>query len=236
MGTPALMTRLGIGAEDSTAWLQRLAGDAASADATAALIAVDGAVAGAVAFADAVRPESRDAVAALRRRGVGTLLLTGDNPHTARATAEATGVDEWQAQVSPEDKQARVSALRDAGHRVAMVGDGVNDAPALAAADLGVAMGEGTDVAMEPAGVTLMRSDPRLVASSLEISGATLRTIRQNLFWAFVYNVIGIPVAAAGLLNPAVAGAAMAMSSVCVVSNSLRLRRWRAADAGRARS
>jgi Cu+-exporting ATPase len=228
VGTPALMARLGIGEADTGAWLERLRGDADAAGSTVALIAVDGTVAGAVAFADVVRPESRDAVAALARRGVHTLLLTGDNPDTARAIAEATGVDEWQAQVSPERKQARVSALHDAGHRVAMVGDGVNDAPALAAADLGIAMGEGTDVALETAGVTLMRSDPRLVASSLEVSGATLRTIRQNLFWAFVYNVIGIPVAAAGLLNPAVAGAAMAMSSVCVVSNSLRLRRWRA--------
>ena len=232
VGTAALMTRSGIDAQDVTALLARLDDVEGASGATAALIAVDGRLAGAVAFADEVRPESRPAVAALAARGLHTLLLTGDNARTAEAIAAAVGVDDWQAQVSPEDKQARVVALSRDGRRVAMVGDGVNDAPALAAAELGIAMGEGTDVAMETAGITLMRPDPRLVAASLEVSKATLRTIRQNLFWAFVYNVIGIPVAAAGLLNPAFAGAAMAMSSVCVVSNSLRLRRWRAPGEG----
>ena len=202
------------------------------AGATVSLVAVDGAVVGAIAWSDRVRPESAPAVASLEGRGVHSLLLTGDNPATARAIAGEAGIDDWQAGASPEDKAARIVALRGDGHRVAMVGDGVNDAPALAAADLGIAMGEGTDVALETAGVTLMRPDPRLVGAALDVARATLRTIRQNLFWAFVYNVIGIPLAAAGMLNPTIAGAAMAMSSVCVVSNSLRLRRWRGVAAG----
>ncbi len=222
VGTRALMERVGVdlaGAAELLAPIEDEAG-------TVALVALDGRVRAAVGFADAVRDTSREAVAELARRGLATVLLTGDNAATARRVAQATGVGEWHAGATPEDKAARVTELAAGGRRVAMVGDGVNDAPALAAADLGIAMGQGTDVAMETAGITLMRPDPRLVGSALDVARATLRTIRQNLFWAFVYNVVGIPVAALGLLNPALAGAAMAMSSVCVVANSLRLRRW----------
>jgi Cu+-exporting ATPase len=221
IGNVTLMTHLGVtadGIEPDTSQDDGL---------TWSLVAVDDHRVGAVAFADALREESAAAVAALRRRGLAVSLLTGDNEGTARRVARESGIDDWTAGATPEDKQALVRDLADRGARVAMVGDGVNDAPALAAAHLGIAMGEGTDVAMETAGITVMRSDPRLVAGALAVSRATLHTIRQNLFWAFIYNVVGIPVAALGFLNPAVAGAAMALSSVCVVTNSLRLRHWR---------
>jgi P-type Cu+ transporter len=155
------------------------------------------------------------------------VMLTGDNAGAAARVAGVLGLDEVQAEVLPEDKAARVTALRADGNAVvAMVGDGINDAPALAAADVGIAMSTGTDVAMHAAGITLMRGDPALVADALAVSHRTVRKIRQNLFWAFIYNVIGIPLAVAGLLNPVVAGAAMAFSSVSVVSNALLLRRW----------
>jgi Cu+-exporting ATPase len=231
VGTRELMSRLGVDLAHGDTLLAPIERDAA----TAALVAVDGRVRAAVGFADALRDASREAVALLAQRGLRTVMLTGDNTATAQQVAAAAGIAEWHAGVGPEDKAARVGALTAAGRHVAMVGDGVNDAPALAVADLGIAMGEGTDVAMETAGITLMRPDPRLVWAALEVSRATRRTIRQNLFWAFVYNVVGIPVAAMGLLNPALAGAAMAMSSVCVVSNSLRLRRWRAPRPGSGR-
>ncbi|TNF37285.1 MAG: HAD family hydrolase, partial [Deltaproteobacteria bacterium] len=155
------------------------------------------------------------------------VMLTGDNARTARVVADAVGVDRVVAEVLPADKAAEVARLREGGAVVAMVGDGVNDAPALAAADVGFAMSTGTDVAMETAGVTLMRAEPTLVGDAIGVSRATVSKIRQNLFWAFVYNVIGIPLAAAGLLSPVVAGAAMAASSVSVVTNALLLRRWR---------
>jgi Cu+-exporting ATPase len=153
-------------------------------------------------------------------------MLTGDNRRAAEAVARRLGIQEVRAEVLPADKAAAVDALRKDGARVAMVGDGVNDAPALAAADLGIAMGSGTDVAMHAAGVTLMRSDPRLVPAALDIARRTHAKIRQNLFWAFVYNVVGIPLAALGFLSPVVAGAAMALSSVSVVGNTLLLKRW----------
>ncbi|HXP01474.1 MAG TPA: HAD-IC family P-type ATPase, partial [Luteibacter sp.] len=153
-------------------------------------------------------------------------LLTGDNRGSARAVASALGIDSVRAEVLPQDKAAAVVGLKHGG-LVAMVGDGINDAPALAAADIGIAMGGGTDVAMHAAGITLMRDDPRLVPAALEISRRTYAKIRQNLFWAFVYNLIGIPLAAFGLLNPAIAGAAMALSSVSVVGNALLLKTWR---------
>jgi Cu+-exporting ATPase len=165
--------------------------------------------------------------------GVRTVLISGDNRGAAEAAGRELGITEVQAEVLPGDKAAAVQALRQGlppGAKVAMVGDGINDAPALAAADVGIAMAGGaggTDVAMETAGLTLLRGDPALVAEALELSRAITRKLRQNLFWAFAYNVVGIPLAAAGLLNPVFAGAAMAMSSASVVGNALLLKRWK---------
>ena len=178
-----------------------------------------------IAFADPPRPTARAAVERLAQMGIATTMISGDNAGAAAAVARAVGLQQWEANVTPQDKATRVAALKERG-RVAMVGDGINDAPALAAADLGIALGSGTDIAMHAAGITLMRSDPQLVATAIEISRATVRKIRQNLFFAFVYNVVGIPLAAAGLLSPVFAGAAMALSSVSVVTNALLLRRY----------
>ena len=192
---------------------------------------------GLLAFGDAVKASARDAVARLHELGIATVMLTGDNQGSAEAVARELGITEVRAEVLPGDKAAVVQALRAAGHVVAMVGDGINDAPALAAADVGIAMSTGTDVAMAAAGITLMRGDPRLVADSLDVSRRTYATIKRGLFWAFAYNVVGIPLAALGLLNPVIAGAAMAFSSVSVVGNALWLRRWRAStDLGAARA
>ena len=189
-----------------------------------------------IAFADPPRPGAREAIERLRAMGIDATMISGDNPGAAGAVARAVGLEHFEANVSPQDKADRVAQLKRRG-RVAMVGDGINDAPALAAADLGIALGSGTDIAMHAAGVTLMRSEPGLVATAIEISRATVRKIRQNLFFAFVYNVVGIPLAAAGLLSPVLAGAAMALSSVSVVTNALLLRRYspRAARTGSAR-
>ncbi|MEY8170058.1 heavy metal translocating P-type ATPase [Burkholderia multivorans] len=185
-----------------------------------------------IAFGDTVKPGARDAIAALADRHVASVLVTGDNRGSAAAVAAALGIDEVHAQVLPDDKARVVASLkREHGGVVAMVGDGINDAPALAAADIGIAMATGTDVAMHTAGITLMRGDPALVADAIDISKRTYRKIQQNLFWAFVYNLIGVPLAALGWLNPVIAGAAMAFSSVSVVTNALLLRRWK----GRAR-
>ena len=181
---------------------------------------------GLIAFGDALKPGAKEAVSALQARGVRTALVTGDNAGAARSVAQALGIDEVAAQVLPQDKAARVTAWQKGGHVVAMVGDGINDAPALAAADVGIAMATGTDVAMQAAGITLMRGEPRLVSDALDLSRRTVAKIRQNLFWAFIYNVVGIPLAAFGLLSPTFAGAAMAFSSVSVVTNALMLRRW----------
>jgi P-type Cu+ transporter len=182
---------------------------------------------GLLAFGDEPKAAARIAVEALHTRGIRTVMLTGDNAGSANAVAARLGIDEVIANVLPEDKAQAVARLKGQGRTVAMVGDGVNDAPALAAADVGIAMSTGTDVAMHTAGVTLMRGDPRLVADAVEISRRTYSKIRQGLFWAFIYNVIGIPLAALGYLSPIVAGAAMALSSVSVVGNALTLRRWR---------
>ena len=182
---------------------------------------------GLLAFGDTVKASARDAVARLERMGVHSIMLTGDNPGSARAVAEAVGIHEFKAEVLPADKADVVAQFKTQGRRVAMVGDGINDAPALAAADVGIAMSTGTDVAMHTAGITLMRGDPVLVADAIDISKRTYAKIRQNLFWAFIYNLVGIPLAAFGLLNPVIAGAAMAFSSVSVVSNALLLRRWK---------
>lgn len=190
--------------------------------------AADGAVLGFIAVADPVKPGAARAVAGLRALGIETVMLTGDNARAAAFVAAQVGVDRVVAEVLPEDKAAEVARLRDGGRVVAMVGDGVNDAPALAAAHIGIAMGTGTDVAMQAAGITLVKGEPDLLPAALSVSRATYAKIRQNLFWAFVYNVVALPAAALGLLNPVIAGAAMAFSSVSVVSNSLLLRRWRA--------
>ncbi len=182
-----------------------------------------------LAFGDEPKPGAAEALAALRARGVRVVMISGDNEGAARAMGARLGLrpEEVIAQVLPGDKAARVRALRNGGHTVAMVGDGVNDAPALAAADVGIAMGSGTDVAMHSAGITLMRGEVALVAEALDLSRRTVAKIRQNLFWAFIYNVAGIPLAALGYLNPVVAGAAMALSSVSVMANALLLRRSR---------
>ena len=183
-------------------------------------------VLGLLAFGDSLKPGAAEAVRSLRARGVSSHLLTGDNRGSAKVVADALGIEDVYAEVLPADKAATVAVLKRDGV-VAMVGDGINDAPALAAADLGIAMGGGTDVAMQAAGITLMRGDPRLVPAALEISRKTYAKIRQNLFWAFIYNLVGIPLAAFGLLNPVLAGAAMALSSVSVVSNALWLKTWK---------
>ncbi|KFE43640.1 heavy metal translocating P-type ATPase [Pseudomonas congelans] len=186
-------------------------------------------VIGMFAFGDTLKPGTDQAIRALNARGITSHLLTGDNRGSAQVVARALGIQDVHAEVLPADKAATVTRLKS-NHVVAMVGDGINDAPALAAADVGIAMGGGTDVAMHAAGITLMRGDPRLVPAALDISRRTYAKIRQNLFWAFVYNLIGIPLAALGYLNPVLAGAAMALSSVSVVSNALLLKTWKPRD------
>ena len=193
---------------------------------TVVLVVVDGAVCGALAVADAVKDSAAQAVAALHRRGLRTVLLTGDNATTAAEVAAQVGIDEVIAEVLPEGKVDVIEQLRERGRVVAMVGDGINDGPALVSADLGLAIGRGTDVAIAAADVILVRDDLRSVPQALDLARATMRTIRVNLGWAFGYNVAAIPIAAAGLLNPLIAGAAMAFSSFFVVSNSLRLRNF----------
>ena len=200
--------------------------EAESEGQTVVLVAVDGVVCGAIAVADAVKDSAADAVAALHQRGMKTVLLTGDNPTAAAEVAAQVGIDDVIADVLPEGKVDVVEQLRERGRVVAMVGDGINDGPALVSADLGLAIGRGTDVAIAAADVILVREDLRSVPQALDLARATMRTIRMNLVWAFGYNVAAIPIAAVGLLNPLIAGAAMAFSSFFVVSNSLRLRNF----------
>jgi Cu+-exporting ATPase len=225
IGNRELMAELGVGLDDVMPALTRIE----AAARTGVVVAIDKRAAGVLGIADPVRPEAAEAIALLTAEGVRPEMLTGDIAAVAGAVAEKLGIEHFQASVKPGDKTAAVSALKAEGRHVAMVGDGINDAPALAAADVGFALGSGADVAVEAAGVTLMRADPRLVAAAIDIARRTVRKIRQNLFWAFFYNVVGIPLAALGFLTPTLAGAAMALSSVSVVVNSLWLRRWRPA-------
>jgi Cu+-exporting ATPase len=221
--------RLMLENEVATAALDSVAAEQEAASRTVSWLARarDRRALGVLAFGDAVKPGAAAGVARLKARGIATVMLTGDNRGAAQMAATALGIDTVLAEVLPADKAAHVVQLKTAGKTVAMVGDGINDAPALAAADIGIAMSSGSDIAMHTAGITLMRGDPALVADTIDISRLTYAKIRQNLFWAFVYNVVGIPLAAAGFLNPVIAGAAMAFSSVSVVSNALLLKRWR---------
>ena len=245
IGTPDLLAERGVEAD-------ALAGPAAEAGAggdTALLVAVDGRAAGLLTVSDPLRPTAREGIARLRARRVEVVMLTGDRRETARAVADQVGIDRVVARVQPDEKTRIVRELQEQGRVVAMVGDGINDAPALAQADVGIAVGSGTDVALETAGVTLMSADIRAVDGAIGLSRATIRTMKQNLVWAFAYNVALIPVAAgagylalgvlgrgevplalqpllgeSGFLNPIAAAGAMAVSSVSVMANSLRLR------------
>ncbi|HOW85227.1 MAG TPA: heavy metal translocating P-type ATPase [Candidatus Aminicenantes bacterium] len=230
IGSRRLVAGAGIDVAPLDGFAEKLAGEGK----TVAYVAVDGRPAGLLGLADTLKAGAREAVAALRRSGRRVIMLTGDNSLTARALAAEAGIEEVRAEVLPADKAEVIRGLQADGRRVAMVGDGINDAPALVQADVGLALGTGADVAMASAGITLMSGDPGTVVAAVELGRRTIRTIRQNLFWAFAYNVIGIPVAAGALypffrilLDPMIASAAMALSSISVVGNSLRLRRAR---------
>jgi Cu+-exporting ATPase len=235
LGTQRLLDTLGVAAGD----LPARAEDLRRAGQTAVLVAVDGRPAGLVSVADPLKPSTPEALRQLRADGIRVVMVTGDSRATAEAVGRALGIDEILAEVLPDQKIAVVRRFQDAGRTVAMAGDGINDAPALAQADVGIAMGSGTDVAIEAADVTLMRGDLAGVVIAVDLSRRTIRIVKQNLAWAFGYNVVLIPVAAGlfyplwgVMLSPILAGAAMAFSSVSVVTNSLRLKRWRFSRGG----
>ena len=228
MGNTRLMAREKI----SLGALETRRAEIAAQGRTIVCVAVDGRSVALIAIADAPRPTSAAAIATLREMGVEVVMLTGDNEATARRVARELGIESVIADVLPADKASKVKELQQTGKKVAMVGDGVNDAPALAQAQVGIAMGTGTDVAMESAGVTLVKGDLRGIVRARRLSRATMRNIRQNLVWAFVYNMLGVPVAAGALfppfgllLSPMIASAAMRLSSVSIIGNALRLRR-----------
>jgi Cu+-exporting ATPase len=229
LGNLRLMEENGVGVDGLRDEAARLAGEGK----TPMIVALNGRAAGIVAVADTLKPNTREAVEALHRMGVEVIMITGDNERTAKAIASQIGIDRVLAEVLPWDKSQQVKKLQEEGKIVAMVGDGINDAPALAQADVGIAIGTGTDVAIESSDITLISGDLRAVIAAIQLSRRTIRTIKQNLFWAFIYNILGIPIAAGilypfwgVLLNPMIASAAMAMSSVSVVTNSLRLKRF----------
>jgi Cu+-exporting ATPase len=227
LGNRRFFQREGVDASPVEADMARLEAEGK----TAMLVARGGALAGVIAVADTLKPEAADAVAALRAERVEVVMLTGDNERTAKAIARQLGIDRVIAEVLPSDKARVIAGLREGGRAVAMVGDGVNDAPALATADIGLAIGSGSDVAKETGGIILVRDDVRDVVSAIRLSKATMRKIKQNLFWAFIYNTVGIPVAALGFLNSIIAAAAMALSSLSVIVNSALLKRMKLARA-----
>ena len=222
VGTVRLMADHGIDGES----VEGRMSDLESQGMTAMIVAVDRSLIGIIGVADTIKETSKDAISELKRLGIDVVMLTGDNRRTADFIAKQAGIEKVLAEVLPEDKAKEVERLRSEGRIVAMAGDGINDTPALAAADVGIAMGTGTDITIEASDITLVRSDLRQIAAAIKLSRQTMTIIRQNLFWAFIYNIIGIPIAALGLLSPVIAGAAMSFSSVSVVANSLRLRRF----------
>lgn len=224
LGTRKLMTEIGINTTQAESTISGLEDEGK----TAMLMAIDDTLEAILAVADTLKENSKEAVAAMQQMGIDVYMITGDNERTAKAIAREVGITNVLAEVLPEKKAEEVEKLKKQGKMVAMVGDGINDAPALATADIGMAMGTGTDVAMEAADITLMRGDLRTIPTAIKLSRKTMSKIKQNLFWAFIYNTIGIPFAALGMLNPIIAGGAMAFSSVSVVTNSLSLKRFRA--------
>jgi Cu+-exporting ATPase len=223
VGNEKMMKLMGI----DVAAVDQISQELSSQGKTPVFVAINRTLAGVIGIADTTKHGSRQAIQQLRKMGMRVVMITGDNPRTAEFIAAQVGVDSFLSGVLPQEKAQHIKSLQAKGERVAMVGDGVNDAPALAQADVSIAMASGTDVAMETADITLMQSDLSGVVEAIRLSQRTILTIRQNLFWASIYNVIGIPMAALGLLSPIVAAGAMALSSVSVVSNSLRLRRFK---------